>query len=196
MIYSMNMARLFFTNGFVNHEPGETLLDAGHVEPEYEELIEKYSERDFPENDKENDYTILVKKQDANKFRSKSPVAIVMRKEVLSPFGFVDDYYYYIIQRKKFSKYWNRDLGLVKFEERRSEKTGIQIPFTILKHIDRNNAEKVSEIVVVLEDGSIYYAPSRTLFNFFREQNMPLFVNSYATMLTGFPKELFSEKWK
>ena len=95
MIYSMNMARLFFTNGFVNHEPGETLLDAGHVEPEYEELIEKYSERDFPENDKENDYTILVKKQDANKFRSKSPVAIVMRKEVLSPFGFVDDYYYY-----------------------------------------------------------------------------------------------------
>ncbi len=196
IFFGLNNAKLLFTSGFMNHEGLVNLMDAGHVEPSYEkDLPEKYNDRDFPENDKDNDYTILVKKQnaEAKKFPSKSPIAIILRKEILSPFNFVDDYYYYIVQRKSFSKYWNKDLGIPKFER---TKEGIQIPFTILKHIDRNNAEKTSELVVVLEDMSIYFCPSRTLLEFFRDQHMPLFINSYGTMMTGFPKELFKEKWK
>jgi hypothetical protein len=193
MIYDIVMARLYFSAKFVDHHTKEliNLLPAGHVEPEYEQLDDRYYKRDHPQGDKTSEYTVLVKKQEAVKFRSKAPVASVLRKEILSPFGFIDDYYYYIVQRKRFTKFWHKDLDLPKFER----KEGIQIPFSILKHIDKNDAEMLSEIVVVLEDGTIWYAPSTNILEFFRTNKMPLFVNAYATMMTGFPRELFKEKW-
>ena len=193
MIYDLIMAKLHFTSQFIDHEELVNLLPAGEVKPKYELLDNRYYERDYPMNDKTSEYSILVKKQEVIEgTRSENPVAAVLRKEILSPFGFVDDYYFYIIQRKKFTKYWNKNLEIKGYER---GKEGIQIPFAILKHIDRNNAEKLSELDIVLEDGSIYFAPASVLFEFFRDKKMPIYINAYATMMTGFPKELFKEKW-
>ena len=192
VIPNLDTSVLHFTSSFLDNEPLVNLRDAGIVKPEYEPLSDKYYKKEMEIGDPDNEYACLVRKQEYRRFKSDKPVSIIRRKEITNALGCDDDYYYYIIYRSKWLNSWYKSFRLDKYKR----KEGIYIPFNILKHIDRNKLEQISEVVLVMGDSSIFYSKSTDVLNFFRKNKMPLVVNSYGLMQTCLPKEIFKEKWK
>lgn len=122
-------------------------------------------------------------------WESKKPLSIILRKESNNGLGFIDNYYYYLIFRKRALFKWSDTFN---FPRKHQRTAGIYLPFAILKHIDNNGLKMLSEIVLIFGSGRIYKASSEEVFKFFISNKMQTETN-YNQIVTGLPLSLFQE---
>jgi hypothetical protein len=199
-ISDLDMAALYFGIEYTRRQDKIiNIKPAGKVKPVVEIMDKKYYEKEYEAYEKGNDHRVLVRKQENNTRynwenpskddTTSKPISIILGKEIKkNGLGIEDEYYFYVIFRKKTLDSWSRSLDIKKY----IRTPGIYIPFSILKHIDNQKVKEVSELCLVLGDGRIYTIPSRDLFKYFFKHKMPLLINAYGQMMTAAPLEIFN----
>ena len=167
----------------------------------------KYFLKSYDRIDPENEYGLLIRQQwgERHKYKTaqekydnqKRVNAIILEKEIINNFGMPDTYYYYVTHRRKLLTSWSRAFELTKFG---SFARGFYLPFYILKHIEKNQKQQFSSLVLIvdnenhLDSYNIYVAKATVLNEFYLKNRMPLIINAYGEYTTGFPIEIMEER--
>lgn len=167
----------------------------------------KYFLRSYDRIDPENEYGLLIRQQYGERIKYDDPQeeydkqkrvsAVILEKEIKNPFGMPDTYYYYVIHRRKLLTSWSKAFELKNYG---SFSRGFYLPFYILKHIEKNQKQEFSSLVLIvdnenhLDEYTTYVATATVLNGFYLKNRMPLIINAYGEYTTGFPIEIMEEK--
>lgn len=184
-IFNLKQAVEHFKNRFPH-----ALHNKVSIPPVYEKLGKQYFDNELSFGDKENEYDMLVRKQEPRDWISDKPIAQILAQDITNGLGITDVRYYCVIFRKKWLGHWASSLDNDKYRST----SGIFIPFNIIDYIRHNKLKKLTTLVLVLSDGRTYTAKIEDIMNFIFKLKIFLFINAYGTMQTGVPKELFKEE--